>query len=181
MSVDTSLKIGLAAGVLVLGGIAAYLGMQLNQAQSNAASVTAERDQLKANVSQLNAKAEDLDAKVQQLNKADQQLTAANASAEQEVRRESMPELPVSVYFHKALLGGKSYVAEFTSHGSGDMAVAVEWTDGATHNQRKFRVDVAPGRRPTPVGHLQGYDFEPGDMLTLSHDGFKPVSAQVRQ
>jgi hypothetical protein len=40
-------------------------------------------------------------------------------------------------------------------------------------------LDVAAGR-PTPLGHLQGYDFEPGDMLTMTHDGFKPVTAQVR-
>jgi hypothetical protein len=91
----------------------------------------------------------------------------------------SMPELPVSVSFHRALLGGKSYVAEFGSHGSNDMAVAVEWVDAATHSRRTFRIDVGPGR-PTPRGHLEGFDFEPGDMLTLSHDGFKPVMAQVQ-
>jgi hypothetical protein len=100
------------------------------------------------------------------------QLKAANAQL-------SMAELPVSVSFHRALLGGKSYVAEFGSHGASDMAVAVEWVDGSTHNRRSFRVDVGPGR-PTPLGHLQGYDFEPGDMLTMSHDGFKPVMAQVQ-
>lgn len=59
------------------------------------------------------------------------------------------------------------------------MTVVVEWMDGASHNHRNFRVDVAPGRA-TPFGHLQGYDFEPGDTLTMTHDGFKPVTAQVR-
>jgi hypothetical protein len=106
------------------------------------------------------------------------QLQAENVAQAQQARLDAVPVLPVSVSFHRALLGGKSYVAEFSSLGQGDMAVAVEWVDAATHNRRVFRVDVGPGR-PTARGHLEGFDFEPGDSLTLSHDGFKSVAFQV--
>jgi hypothetical protein len=143
VSNTTTMKMGLGAGVLLLGGVAIFLSLRLNQSQ----------------------------AKVEQLQTTTQQLAAETA-------REAMPELPVSVSFHKALLGGKSYVADFSTHGSGDMAVAVEWVDAATHSHRTFHVDVGPGR-PTPLGHLQRFDFEPGDTLTMSHDGFKPVVVQV--
>ena len=165
MSNGSTLKIAIAAGILVLGGIAAYLDVQLNRSQDKAAAVTAERDQAAATVTQLNAKVGELQATTEQ-------LSAANA-------RETMPELPVSVSFHKALLGGRSYVADFGSHGSADMRVAVDWVNSATHSHRSFHVDVAPGRRSPPLGHLQGFDFEPGDTLTMTHDGFKPVVAQV--
>lgn len=95
-----SLKIAIAAGVLALGVVAVYLDVQLNRTQADAAAVAAERDQAKAAVSQLSTK-------VDQLQTATEQLSAANV-------RESMPELPVSVNFHRALLGGRSYVAEFS-------------------------------------------------------------------
>jgi outer membrane murein-binding lipoprotein Lpp len=161
----STLKILIAIIVVVAGCALVYLDVQLHHSLDNAAGLTAERDQLKAMVAQLNAQ-------VDQLQAATQQLSAANA-------REATPELPVSVYFRRALLGGRSYVAEFSNRGTAAMAVAVDVVDSATHNHHTFQVDVAPGR-PTPYGHFQGCEFEPGDTLTLSHDGFKPVSAQVR-
>ncbi len=151
MSNTSSLRVVLAIAVVIAGGALAYYDVQLNHSRDSVASLTAERDQLTATVAQ---------------------LSAVNA-------HEAMPELPTSVSFHRALLGGRSYVAEFGSHGATDMAIAVEWVDAATHNHRNFRVDIQPGR-PTPLGHIQGYDFEPGDELTMSHDGYKPVTAEVR-
>jgi hypothetical protein len=92
-------------------------------------------------------------------------------------RAASLPELPVSVGFRHALIG-KSLVAEFTSHAPKNMAVIVDVVDAASHDHRSYRVNVGPGR-PTPFGHREGYSFEPGDTLTMMHDGFKPIVAQV--
>lgn len=107
------------------------------------------------------------------------ELQAENVAQAQQARLDTLPELPVSVSFHRALLGGKSYVAEFSSRGPSAMAIAVEWVDAATHSHRTFRLDIGPGR-PTPRGHLEGFDFEPGDTLAMSHDGYKPAFAEVR-
>jgi hypothetical protein len=69
-------------------------------------------------------------------------------------------------------------VAEFKSRAPTDMAVIVDVVDAASHSHRSYRVTVGPGR-PTPLGHIQGYAFEPGDMLTVMHEGYKPVVARV--
>jgi hypothetical protein len=94
------------------------------------------------------------------------------------VAQESMPELPVSVSFHHALLG-HSMVADFHSHALSDIAVVVDVMDAATHGHRRFEIGVGPGRDGTHMGPLERERFEPGDLLTLTHDGFKPVVAQV--
>jgi outer membrane murein-binding lipoprotein Lpp len=163
MSSTMSLKIALAAALLIFGGAAAYFEVQFNR-------VMDERDQLNTTVDQLKANIDQLQASIQQLN-------AEKTVAEQDARHEAVPELPVSVSFRRAFLG-RSMVAEFSSHATTDMAVVVEVVDAATHNRRSLHVEVGPGR-PTRLGRLQGLDLEPGDALTMTHDGYKPLSAQV--
>ena len=99
------------------------------------------------------------------------QLKVANAA-------ESMPELPMTVSFHHALLG-HSMVADFHNHASTDMAVVVDVTDSATRSHRQFEIGVGPGRGGVHMGPLERMRFEPGDVLTLTHDGYKPVSVLV--
>lgn len=99
------------------------------------------------------------------------QLKAASAA-------ESMPVLPVTVSFHHALLG-HSMVADFHSNALTDMGVVVDVMDAATRGHRRFEVGVGPGRGGTHIGPLERVMFEPGDVLTLTHDGYQPVSAQV--
>jgi hypothetical protein len=88
----------------------------------------------------------------------------------------ALPNLPVSVGFHRALLG-HSMVADFRS--GADMSVNVDVVDAASHGHRDYRVNVGPGFG-THIGPLEHVAFEPGDVLTLTHDGFKPLVAQVR-
>lgn len=179
---SSPLKIVAAIGVVVLGGAAAYLGFQLDQAGQNLAAVNAERDQLQAQVDQLKAQVDQLSAqmdqrnsKVARLEATNEQLTVANASEAREIRRESMPELPVSVHFRQAMLG-RHLVAQFNSHGR-EMKIALDVVDAATHSHHTFFVDVSGGVRPMP---WRGYDFEPGDIVTLARDGYKPVTAVAR-
>jgi hypothetical protein len=54
------------------------------------------------------------------------------------------------------------------------LAVKARIVDAATHQEHDFTIDVDPGR-PTEFGYVQGYAFEPGDAVTLSHDGYKTV------
>jgi hypothetical protein len=99
------------------------------------------------------------------------QLKAANVA-------EAMPELPVMVSFHHALLG-HSMVADFHSHAPTDMAVVVDVMDAATRGHRQFEIGVGPGSGGVHMGPLERMRFEPGDVLTLTHDGYKPVVAEV--
>jgi hypothetical protein len=99
------------------------------------------------------------------------QLKAANIA-------EAMPELPVTITFHHALLG-HSMVADLHSHASTDMAVVVDVMDAATRGHRQFEIGVGPGRDGTHIGPFERERFESGDVLTLTHDGYKSVVAQV--
>jgi hypothetical protein len=87
------------------------------------------------------------------------------------VQRASMPEIPVSVTVREALLGpGK--VLRVQNLGGEDLAVRARIIDAASHHERDFTLRIDRGRS-AEFGHLQGYAFEPGDRITLAHDGFK--------
>jgi len=47
--------------------------------------------------------------------------------------------------------------------------------DAASHQEHVYKLALDPGR-PTDFGQFQGYVFERGDHLTLTHDGYKAVS-----
>jgi hypothetical protein len=106
------------------------------------------------------------------------QLKMQVAELKVQATEEAMPELPVSVAFHHALLG-HSMVADFRSHASTDMAVVVDVTDGTTHGHRRFEISVGPRGLGTHIGPLEHMTFEPGDTLAMTHDGYKPAFAQV--
>jgi hypothetical protein len=111
---------------------------------------------------QSNAERDQLHAEVQTLKANNAYLT--------------LPELPISVGFHHALVG-HSMVADIRSHA--DMTVALDVVDVASHGHRNYRLNIGPGLG-THVGPLEHVTFEPGDILTLTHDGYKPLIAQVR-
>jgi hypothetical protein len=88
-----------------------------------------------------------------------------------------MPELPVAVSFRQSVLGhGK--VAVFSNRAPVDMAIVVGIVDAATHGQHAFRINVNAGR-VTQFGANEGYTFEPGDRMVMTHDGYKPLLASV--
>jgi hypothetical protein len=98
------------------------------------------------------------------------QLQAQNAEL---VRQAALKALPIGVGFRKAILGHGEVAVLRNLSGSG-LAVKARIVDAATHQEHDFTIDVDPGR-PTEFGYVQGYAFEPGDAVTLSHDGYKTV------
>jgi hypothetical protein len=98
------------------------------------------------------------------------QLQVQNAELQ---RQAALKNLPIGVGFRKAILGqGEVAVSE------AELAVKARIVDAATHQEHNFTIDIDPGR-PTEFGYAQGYAFEPGDAVTLSHDGYKTVYWQV--
>lgn len=99
------------------------------------------------------------------------QLQAQNAHLQQVVQQEALRELPVIVGFRKPLFGtGKT--AEITNVAGVSMAVNAHIVDAASHQPRDFTVNIDPGHL-AELGRREGYTFEPGDQLTLAHDGYK--------
>lgn len=107
-----------------------------------------------------------------------QKLAAVNAQMQQQVQLASQPELPIAVGFRPAVFG-HGQVARLEVQSREGMAVKAHIVDAASHASHDFIVNVDPGRF-TEIGHMQGYTFEPGDELTLAHDGFKSKYWVVR-
>jgi hypothetical protein len=98
------------------------------------------------------------------------QLQAQNAEL---LREAALKSLPIGVGFRKAILG-HGEIAVLRNLGGTGLALKARIVDAATHQEHNFTIDVDPGR-PTEFGYAQGYAFEPGDAVTLSHDGYKTV------
>jgi hypothetical protein len=102
------------------------------------------------------------------------QLQVQNAELQ---RQAALKNLPIGVGFRKAILGHGEVAVLRNLSGAG-LAVKARIVDAATHQEHNFTIDIDPGR-PTEFGYAQGYAFEPGDAVTLSHDGYKTVYWQV--
>jgi hypothetical protein len=102
------------------------------------------------------------------------QLQAQNAEL---LREATLKTLPIGVGFRKAILG-HGEIAVLRNLSATGLAVKARIVDAATHQEHNFTIDVGPGR-PTEFGYVQGYAFEPGDAVTLSHDGYKTVYWEV--
>ncbi len=102
------------------------------------------------------------------------QLQVQNAELQ---RQAALKNLPIGVGFRKAILG-QGEVAVLRNLSEAELAVKARIVDAATHQEHNFTIDIDPGR-PTEFGYAQGYAFEPGDAVSLSHDGYKTVYWQV--
>jgi hypothetical protein len=98
------------------------------------------------------------------------QLQAQNAELQ---RQAALKNLPIGVGFRKAILG-HGEIAVLRNLSATGLAVTARIVDAATHQEHNFTINVDPGR-PTEFGYVQGYAFEPGDAVTLLHDGYKTV------
>jgi septal ring factor EnvC (AmiA/AmiB activator) len=165
-------------------GASVHFAMQLNQTQSDwdqlrveVAKLQTETERQAAQIASATSDRDQLKNQAQQLAARANALAADNAKEQQDIQRASMPELPVSVTFRSSVLGhGK--VAIFSNRSKADMAIVVGIVDAATHGQHAYRLNVNAGR-VTQFGANEGYAFEPGDRMLLTHDGFKPLMASV--
>jgi hypothetical protein len=108
-----------------------------------------------------------------QLEAQTSQLQVEKAQLQHVVQQEALRELPVTVGFRKAIFANGK-VAEIRSISNVGMAIDATITDAASHQERHFTVNIDPGRM-AEFGRNQGYTFEPGDKLVLSHDGYKSM------
>jgi hypothetical protein len=101
------------------------------------------------------------------------QLQAEKVQLQHVVQQEALRELPVTVGFRKAIFANGK-VAEIRSISNVGMAIDATITDAVSHQEHHFTLNIDPGRI-AEFGRNQGYTFEPGDKLVLSHEGFKTM------
>ncbi len=82
----------------------------------------------------------------------------------------SRPAVPVQVTFRKSQVGN-GLVARFNNEAPSRLVVKVTFTS-ALHHERQTRVlELAPNG-VSEVGWMEGWQFEPGEQVTVAHDDY---------
>jgi hypothetical protein len=81
------------------------------------------------------------------------------------------PALPVEVGFRKALLAN-GLVAIFRNISFRELSILATFTNPTMKETKTFRLDLAPNS-PKQFGHLEGWNFESGDIITLRHNDYQ--------
>jgi hypothetical protein len=82
------------------------------------------------------------------------------------------PRVPVHVAIRKSLLGG--YVAQFTNESDRSLVVYMVFENANTKSKQEGNLKIDAGKTEE-VGWLNGWIFERGETVTISHEGYKTV------
>ena len=80
------------------------------------------------------------------------------------------PALPIEVGYRKALLA-RGLVATFKNDSNRNLSILATFENPTMHQKKSFRLDLAPGGS-SEFGHLEGWNFESGDLITLEHNDY---------
>jgi hypothetical protein len=104
---------------------------------------------------------------------AERQVTAQVKTLQQE----SKPDLPVTVSFRRAILGG-GLVARFRNNTALQLEIAALFISPSTGQRSQTQLVLGPGQTQE-VGSLQGWQFIAGQQIQLSNTGFRPIVISV--
>lgn len=97
---------------------------------------------------------------------------------EAEIERvKNLPEMPLEVKYREALLGS-GLVASFKNTANRFLAVGVSLNNPSMHQQKSFRVDLAPGE-VKEIGHMEGWAFSSGDTIAISHEEYRELEVKI--
>jgi hypothetical protein len=85
----------------------------------------------------------------------------------------SKPQLPVEVKYRKALLSN-GLVALFKNTSNHEISVLATFTNPKINVYKSFKLDLSPNV-PFQFGHLEGWNFEHGDIITLENNGYSEL------
>jgi hypothetical protein len=83
------------------------------------------------------------------------------------------PAMPIEVNYRKAMLAN-GLVAIFKNDSTRNLSVLATFENPTLHQKKSFRVDLGPGGSKE-VGHLEGWNFESGDLITLEHNDYSTL------
>lgn len=141
-------------------------GLQADLLQSHAKLAAIESD-LRAKTAELIARDQDLAEKDQRL--ADRELALAQAS---------QPELPIQITFRPALLGA-GQVAVFRNVSPQTISAIAHLSDPRTGQSRNYSLAI-DSQLSSQIGHAEGWPVTPGQVIEISANGYKTVSATAR-
>lgn len=147
-----------------LGDMKRQLTKETQARQQSERYLIETRNQLTENLQEI----EQLKARLS-YRESDVQAVAAAAAAK--------PALPVVIGFRSSILG-KGLVAEIENTSDRPLAVILAVRNPEHSTARRFKLDLAPGSR-TDFGHLEGWQFAPGDEVSVFSDGFRALTVTV--
>ncbi len=97
---------------------------------------------------------------------------------EAEIERiKNLPQLPISVGYRSALMGS-GLVGQFKNNSSRYLTVIMSAYNPSLNQSKNFRLDIAPNETKE-IGHMEGWVFASGDIVTISHDEYKTAEFKI--
>lgn len=92
-------------------------------------------------------------------------------------RIKNLPKLPIDVGYRKALMGA-GLVGQFRNNSNRFLAVIVSVYNPSINQRKKFRLDISPNEMKE-IGHMEGWTFSSGDIITVSHDEYQTAELKM--
>ena len=195
------LFLGSLAASIALVVACAILAFTLQKAVTERDAEFARSDALQAKVVEATIRASRLDGKLaatqvqlqlladqssqlkSEVNAKDQALAAAQTRAEAAqiaLQREKAPlaPVPVSITFNRSS-GGRLLAGVFTNDSPKDITVVVQILASTNGKQERFTLQLPAGER-TEIGARDGWQFAPGDTISMLSSGFLTSSLRIR-
>lgn len=90
----------------------------------------------------------------------------------------SKPAMPIEVKYRKALLAD-GLVGIFKNTSNRQLAVVATFTNPTLKITKSFRLDLSPGGTKE-IGHMEGWNFESGDTITLTHNDYATMKVRFQ-
>lgn len=87
------------------------------------------------------------------------------------------PALPVVVSYRPSLVG-QGLVAIFSNQSGNRLTLTVTFEDRTGQQRKTGTIDLDPNGR-TEIGWLEGWRFEPGETIKISHPNYRPMNLRV--
>jgi hypothetical protein len=89
------------------------------------------------------------------------------------VKEASKPQMPIQVAYRQALLSN-GLVAVFKNTSKREISVLATFTNPKINVSKKFKLDLS-SNKPYEFGHMEGWNFQHGDIITLENNGYSEL------
>lgn len=90
---------------------------------------------------------------------------------------DNRPKLPIIINYRNALLSG-GLVAKFENLSGHKLKFVAVFTNPTLAVSKAFSLSLRP-HKSLEFGHLEGWNFKPGDEISLKNQAYKPMMAKV--
>lgn len=103
---------------------------------------------------------------------------ANNQIAQLQPLAQKARQMPVSITFRQALMGG-GYVVQFHNKSGKNLPLKITVKNPTFNKTKTFDAVANAGPKPLEIGHMEGWTFASGDVIEVVSEGFDPIEAKI--